>query len=135
MRKKTPNKPILLQKGIVVDSHKGIIYFDDFACRIKKYHNKGYKNVYSVILTYDTQALAKNKKVIRLDYGQFYQAQGRYLIETSNDYKPSKMKIKEIRLLVSTFKGTKLINEDVLKCVEYGKRKPRNIESAVEEIL
>lgn len=122
MRKKTPNKLTPIQKEIVVDSHKGIIYFGDFACRIKKYHNEGYRNVYSVILTYYVPALAK-KKVIRLDYGQFRQAQARYFIETNTSCAPSKMRIKEIRLLVSTFQGTKLINEDVLQCTEYGKRK------------
>ena len=134
MRKKTLNKLAPIQKGVVVDSHRGIVYFDDSACRIKKYHNKGYRNIYSVILTYYAPMLAK-KKVIRLDYGQFHQAQGRYFIETSTECAPNRMSIREIRLLVSTFHGTKLINEDVLRCVEYGKRKLRNIESPIGEIL
>lgn len=129
MRKKknTPNKLTPIQKGIDIDSHRGIIYFDDSACRFKKYHNKGYRNIYSVVLTYHIPALAK-RKIIRLDYGQFHQAQRRYYIETSNNCTPCKMNVKEIRMLVSTFKGTKLINEDVLRCVEYGKKKLRGFD-------
>ena len=127
MRKRTPNNLTPNQKGIVVDSHRGIIYFDDSACRIKKYHNEGYRNVYSVILTYYAPMLAKNK-IIRLDYGQFYQAQERYSMETNNNCVPHKMNIKEIRLLVSTFNGTKLINEDVLMCVEYNNSKLKGLD-------
>jgi hypothetical protein len=134
MRKNNHSKLAPIKRGVVVDPHRGIVYFDDSACRIKKYHNKGYRNIYSVILTYYAPMLAR-KKVIRLDYGQFHQAHGRYFIETGNDCSPNRMSIREIRLLVSTFHGTKLINEDVLRCVEYGKRKLRNIESPIGEIL
>lgn len=127
MRKKNQTKLAPIKKGVVVEPHRGVVYFDDSACRVKKFHDRGCRNVYSVVLTYYVPALAR-KKVIRLDYGQFHQAHGRYFIETSRDYAPSKMEIKEIRLLVSTFQGTKLLNEDVLRCVEYGKRKLRGLD-------
>ena len=35
------------------------------------------------------------------------------------------MNLKEIKLLVSTFDGTKLVNEDVIRTVKYGKCKLR----------
>ena len=129
MRKKNQSKIAPIGKSVVVDSHRGIVYYDDSACRIKKFHDKGYRNIYSVVLTYHVPALAK-RKIIRMDYGQFHQAQGRYYIETSKEYSPSKMTIKEIRLLVSTFNGTKLINEDILRCIEYGKRKLRGLDGS-----
>ena len=129
MRKKNQSKLAPIDKSVVVDSSKGIVYYDDSACRIKKFHDKGYRNIYSVVLTYHVPALAK-RKIIRMDYGQFHQAHGRYCIETSKEYSPSKMNIKEIRLLVSTFNGTKLINEDILRCIEYGKRKLRGLEGS-----
>lgn len=62
-------------------------------------------------------------KTIRMDYGNFYQAQGRFRIETSSEVKPSKMVLKDIRMTVSTFDGRKLVNEEVLRKVEYKTRK------------
>ena len=32
--------------------------------------------------------------------------------------------------MVSTFKGTKLINEDILRCIEYGKRKLKGFDES-----
>jgi len=127
MRKKNQSKLAPIGKSVVVEPHRGIVYYDDSACHIKKFHDKGCRNIYSVVLTYNIPALRK-QKIMRMDYGHFHQAQGRYLIETSKEYSPSKMIIKEIRLLVSTFKGTKLINKDILRCVEYGKRKLRGFD-------
>lgn len=111
-------------KDVATDPHRGLVYFDDVACRIKKFHGKGVRNLYSVVMTYLVKTTKRNY-VIRMDYGKFHQAQGRFLIETSYDGCPSKMNLKEIKLLVSTFDGTKLVNEDVLRTVKYGKRKIR----------
>ena len=130
MRKKDKSKLAPVTSGVSIEPHRGIVYYDDSACRIKKFHDKGYRNVYSVVLTYHVPALAK-RKIIRMDYGQFHQAQGRFIIETGNDCAPCKMNIKEIRLLVSTFRGTKLINEDILRCIEYGKRKLKGFDESL----
>lgn len=122
MRRK--NAKPLLEKGVVVDSHRGLVYFDDVACRIKQFHDKGVRNLYSVVMTYALRGKEKVRaKTIRMDYGNFYQAQGRFRIETSSEVKPSKMVLKDIRMTVSTFDGRKLVNEEVLRKVEYKTRK------------
>ena len=117
-RQKTP-----LAKNVVIDSHRGMVYFDDVACRIRKYHDKGFRNIYSVVMVYALREKEKDhSKTIRMDYGNFHQAFGRFMIETSSNCFPSRMKLKNIQLLVSTFNGRKLMNEDTLRQVEYGKR-------------
>ena len=120
MKNKVINRTSLA-KGIAIDQHRGLVYSDDVACRIKKFHDKGVRNIYSVVMTYLVKTTKRNH-VIRMDYGKFHQAQGRFLIETSYEARPSKMNLKEIKLLVSTFNGTKLVNEDVLRKVKYGNR-------------
>jgi hypothetical protein len=108
--------------GVAIDPHRGLVYSDDVCCHLKKFHSKGVRNIYSVVMTYLVKA-TRRQKVIRLDYGKFHQARGRFLIETGTEEHPTAMTIKEIKLLVSTFNGTKLVNEDVLRKVKYGSRK------------
>ena len=107
-------------REVAIEPNRGVVFYDDTACRLKNYHDKGVRNIYSVVLTYAVPN--HGKKVMRLDYGKFHQAQMRFYTETSTEERPTKMKLNSIKLLVETFKGTKKINSDVLRHVVYGKR-------------
>lgn len=122
------DKKTIARKPVTIDPHRGVVYCDDTPCQFKKYHLKGVKNIYSVTLTYNLKGKENKgkKKVMRMDYGSFHLAMGRFFIETSNEIRPSYMNLKEILMSVSTFDGTKLINEDVLRGVEYGGNRVKN---------
>lgn len=112
-------KDTYIDKNVVVDPHNGVVFYDDISCKIRKFHNKNFKNIYSVIVKYHVPALNKDK-VLRMDYGQFNLAQNRFYIETDTQYPhPKQMDIKEVNLLVSTFKGNKLLYEDNICNVKY----------------
>ena len=53
-------------KDVATDPHRGLVYFDDVACRIKKFHGKGVRNLYSVVMTYLVKTTASS---IRLRVG------------------------------------------------------------------
>lgn len=108
-------------REVAIEPNRGVVFYDDTACRLKKYHGKGVRNIYSVVLTYSVPN--HGKKVMRLDYGKFHQAQLRFYTETGTEERPTKMKLSSVKMLVETFKGTKKINSDVLRHVVYGKRK------------
>ena len=88
-------------------------YFDDFGCRthLEKHHSTGYKNIYSVVAMY----VYKSNKVrtFRSDYGNFTAAMERYTVETKS-FIPSNAKRGVVQLVVTTYDGTKKVNEDVL---------------------
>lgn len=88
-------------------------YFDDFGCRthLEKRHSSGYKNIYSVVAMY----VYKSNKVrtFRSDYGNFTAAMERYTVETKS-FIPSNAKRGVVQLVVTTYDGTKKVNEDVL---------------------
>ena len=88
-------------------------YFDDFGCRthLEKRHSSGYKNIYTVVARY----VYKGDKVrtFRSDYGNFTSAMERYTVETQS-FIPSNAKLGGVQLVVSTYDGTKKVNEDVL---------------------
>ena len=112
-------KDTYIDKNVVVDPHNGVVFYDDISCKIKKFHNKDFKNIYSVIVKYHVPALKKDK-VLRMDYGQFHLAQNRFYIETDTRCpRPKYMDIKEVNLLVSTFKGNKLLYKDNICKMEY----------------
>ena len=108
-----------IDKGVIVDSHNGVVFFDDISCKIKKFHNKDFKNIYSVVVKYHVPALKKDK-IFRMDYGQFSLADHRFCIETSAEaIHPSCMDMKEVNLIVSTFNGNNLLYEDIIRKIEY----------------
>lgn len=114
------NKKTCIDKKVVVDPHNGVVFYDDSSCKIRKYHNKGFKNIYSVVVKYRVPTPAKYR-VFRMDYGDFHLAQSRFFIETNSQARrPSRMDIREVNLLVSTFKGSKLLYEDNIRKVDYG---------------
>ena len=113
------NENTYIDKGVIVDSHNGVVFFDDISCKIKKFHNKDFKNIYSVVVKYHVPALNKDK-IFRMDYGQFSLAYRRFCIETSEGtIHPSCMDMKEVNLIVSTFKGNNLLYEDNIRKIEY----------------
>ena len=108
-----------IDKDVILDSHNGVVFFDDISCKIKKFHNKDFKNIYSVVVKYHVPALKKDK-IFRMDYGQFSLADHRFCIETSEGaIHPSCMDMKEVNLIVSTFKGNNLLYEDNIRKIEY----------------
>ena len=108
-----------IDKDVIVDSHNGVVFFDDISCKIKKFHNKDFKNIYSVVVKYHVPTLNKDK-IFRMDYGQFSLADHRFCIETSEGtIHPSCMDMKEVNLIVSTFKGNNLLYEDNIRKIEY----------------
>ena len=112
-------KDTYIDKNVVVDPHNGVVFYDDISCKIRKFHNKDFKNIYSVIVKYHVPALNKDK-VLRMDYDRFNLAQNRFYIETDTQCpRPKYMDIKEVNLLVSTFKGNKLLYEDNIRNVRY----------------
>ncbi len=114
------NKRTCIDKKVVVDPRNGVVFYDDSSCKIRKYHNKGFKNIYSVVVKYRVPTPEKYK-VFRMDYGDFHLAHGRFFIETNSQARqPERMDIREVDLLVSTFKGNKLLYEDNIRKVEYG---------------
>ena len=59
-----------------------------------------------------------------MDYGNFKLAHDRYNIETSSNCPaPSNWSLDEIKIVLMTYKGTKLVNEDVMQTVEFGTQK------------
>ena len=112
-------KDTYIDKNVVVDPHNGVVFYDDISCKIKKFHNKDFKNIYSVVVKYHVPALKKDK-IFRMDYGQFSLADHRFYIETSAEaIHPSCMDMKEVSLIVSTFKGNNLLYEDNIRKIEY----------------
>ena len=112
-------KDTYIDKNVVVDPHNAVVFYDDISCKIRKFHNKDFKNIYSVIVKYHVPALNKDK-VLRMDYGRFNLAQNRFYIETDTQCPhPKHMDIKEVNLLVTTFKGNKLLYEDNIRNVKY----------------
>ena len=108
-----------IDKDVILDSHNGVVFFDDISCKIKKFHNKDFKNIYSVVVKYHVPTLNKDK-IFRMDYGQFSLADHRFCIETSEGaIHPSCMDMKEVNLIVSTFKGNNLLYEDNIRKIEY----------------
>lgn len=109
---KTPEIPL---------TARGLQYCDDCAGRNMKFHRNGLRNIYSTIMTYSIKDQGGDgKKFIRMDYGKFKQAMGRFLIEFQQVKRPSKLHLDNIRLLVTTYKGTKKLYEDVLRDINYG---------------
>ena len=113
---------------------KGIPYSDDVAClrALKKCHKRGYRNIFSVRISYvqpdmdghvqlDKDGHPIKHKEYRMDYGNFKLAHDRYNIETSSDCPgPTKWSLDEIKIVLMTYKGTKLVNEDVMQTVKFG---------------
>lgn len=104
-----------------------IPYYDDINCVpvMVKNHCKGVRNIYSVKLCYS------GGKVYDLPYGSFGLAMTRYYIESGSDKRPQGRKLNSIQVLVSTYSGTKKVNEDTLMKVVYNKKNPRLGESAI----
>ena len=102
-----------VDKPITVDTRRGVVYYDDFSCFFRKFHAKGIRNIYSVVLKYAVEG-SDLGKTIRMDYGSFTNALERFYLERFTKRQPKKMKLAEISILASTFDGDKLIYEDVL---------------------
>ena len=128
--------------------NKGIPYFNDVSCRdrLTLFHNKGYRNIYSVRVSYIRPNGKKaggspiGHKMLHMDYGTYGLALDRYNIETSTDYLPSKWSLREISIVAMTYKDTKLVHEDTLLKVAFGTKllnkidgKGRNISNKVGE--
>jgi len=110
-------------------NNKGIPYSDDVAClrALKKSHKRGYRNIFSVRISYvqpDKDGHPIKSKEYRMDYGNFKLAHDRYNIETSSHCPgPLKWSLDEIKIVLMTYKGTKLVNEDVMQTVRFGNQK------------
>ena len=110
-------------------NNKGIPYSDDVAClrALKKSHKRGYRNIFSVRISYvqpDKAGHPIKRKEYRMDYGNFKLAHDRYNIETSSNCPgPTKWSLDEIKIVLMTYKGTKLVNEDVMQTVKFGTQK------------
>jgi hypothetical protein len=108
---------------------KGIPYSDDVAClrALKKSHKRGYRNIYSVRISYvrpDAEGHSLKRKEYRMDYGRYKLAHDRYNIETSFHCQgPKEWSLDEIKIVIMTYKGTKLVNEDVMQTVRFGTQK------------
>ena len=89
-------------------------YFDDFGCRmhLEKRHSSGYKNIYSVVAMY-VYKNSNKVRTLRSDYGNFNSAMERYTAETKSAI-PSNAKRGEVKLVATTYDGTKKVNEDLL---------------------
>lgn len=108
---------------------KGIPYSDDVAClrALKKSHKRGYRNIYSVRISYvrpDKEGHPLKRKEYRMDYGKYKLAHDRYNIETSSQCQgPKEWSLDEIRIVLMTYKDSKLVNEDVMQTVKFGTQK------------
>lgn len=108
---------------------KGIPYSDDVAClrALKKCHKKGYRNIYSVRISYVQPGKAGNpikRKEYRMDYGKYKLAHDRYNIETSSHCQgPKEWSLDEIKIVLMTYKDTKLVNEDIMQTIKFGTQK------------
>ena len=106
--------------------NKGVSYSDDVAClmALKKCHKKGYRNIYSVRISYvqpDKEGHPIKRKEYRMDYGKYKLAHDRYNIETSSGTPgPKEWSLDEIRIVLMTYKDSKLVNEDVMQTVRFG---------------
>ena len=108
---------------------KGVPYSDDVAClrALKKSHKRGYRNIFSVRISYvqpDKDGHPLKRKEYRMDYGKYKLAHDRYNIEmSSNCPGPKEWRLDEIRIVLMTYKDTKLVNEDVMQTIKFGTQK------------
>lgn len=118
-------KPKTLYQTEIPVTSRGLAYFDDCAGRIGKFHKTGMRNIYSILITYGVKGEKGKKKTFQMDYGNFQPAISRFYLEAQQDKWPTKLRLDEIRLVVSTYKGTKKLFEDVLRVVDYEDKRKR----------
>lgn len=108
-------------------NEKGIPYSDDIACAAwrLKHHSKGFKNIYTVQMSYHNDFDRKKVKVIEMSYGQYQLAMDRFNIEISSmsDYQPESWLIDSIKMFSTTYSGTKKVCQDMLKVVKFGTKR------------
>ena len=106
---------------------KGIPYSEDIACASwrLKHHSKGFKNIYTVQMSYHKDSDRKKVKVIEMPYGQYQLAMDRFNIEIASiaDFQPSSWLIDSIKVFCTTYSGTKNVQKDMLKVVKFGTKK------------
>lgn len=111
--------------------NKCIPYSDDVACLpvLKKFHRNGYRNIFSVRISYvrpendGHRRRCLKRKEYRMDYGSFMLANERYNIEIGpNCSAPFGWHMDEIKMVLMTYNGTELVNEDVMHTVKFGEQ-------------
>ena len=105
--------------GVMKETKDRIPYSNDFACadRLRLFHEKGNKNIYSVKVCYSMgpDYNPTRRKELHMDYGTFALALERFRCEISADYiRPAKWRMDNIYVVVMTYCGTKLVNEEVM---------------------
>ena len=104
---------------------------------MKKCHKRGYRNIFSVRISYvrpDMDGHPIKSREYRMDYGNFKLAHDRYNIETSSNCPgPLKWRLDEIKIVLMTYNGTKLVNDDVMQTVRFGNQKAYGYDLSVPQ--
>ena len=115
--------------NILEMDRKGIPYFNGAsnAPYCIKYHNKGYKNIYTVVLDY-WHEWSKKSEIVNLNYGDFNLALERSNVERNATPGLGGCRLCKVAVIVSTYRGTKKLHEEVLF------RKLRNMDGKWEDL-
>lgn len=102
---------------------KGIPYYNDFACSKwrEKHHVSGYRNIYTVKMTYVSKADYTTTKSIEMPYGKCSLAMDRMLMEIKEKAhsSPENWHVSEIEIVSTTYDGTKPVLRDIIEVMRF----------------